>query len=83
MRAGAMGIPAFYTPAGVGTYVETGGFPIKFKKGTKEVEEYTQQKEVEKKHEFFFFLMKEFFKRKEYSMEENSSWKKPSEETFQ
>ena len=49
-----MGIPAFYTPAGVGTYVETGGFPIKFKKGTKEVEEYTQQKEVEKKHEFFF-----------------------------
>ena len=50
MRAGAMGIPAFYTPAGVGTYVETGGFPIKFKKGTKEVEEYTQPKEVKKKY---------------------------------
>jgi len=56
-----MGIPAFYTPAGVGTYVETGGFPIKFKKGTKEVEEYTQQKEVEKKHEFFFFFNEGIF----------------------
>lgn len=41
-----MGIPAFYTPAGVGTYVETGGFPVKFKKGTKEVEEYSKPKEV-------------------------------------
>ena len=45
MRAGAMGIPAFYSPAGVNTYVETGGFPIKFKKGSKEVEEYTVPKE--------------------------------------
>ena len=48
MRAGAMGIPAFYTPAGVGTYVKTGGFPIKYKKGTtkQDVEEYTKPKEV-------------------------------------
>jgi len=48
IRAGAMGIPAFYTPAGVGTYVKTGGFPIKYKKGTtkQDVEEYTKPKEV-------------------------------------
>jgi len=46
IRAGAMGIPAFYTPAGVGTYVKTGGFPIKYKKGTTVVEEYTKLKEV-------------------------------------
>lgn len=45
IRAGAMGIPAFYTPAGVGTYVETGGFPVKFKQGSKEVEEYSKPKE--------------------------------------
>lgn len=46
IRAGAMGIPAFFTPAGVGTYVETGGFPVKFKKGGKEVEEYSPTREV-------------------------------------
>ena len=55
MRAGAMGIPAFYTPAGVNTYIETGGFPIKFKKGSKEVEEYTVPKEVCFKY-FCYFL---------------------------
>jgi len=37
-RAAGAGIPAFYTPTGVGTVVEFGGFPIKFKRGTQEVE---------------------------------------------
>ena len=30
MRSGGAGIPAFYTPAGVGTYVETGQLPTQF-----------------------------------------------------
>jgi 3-oxoacid CoA-transferase subunit A len=30
MRSGGSGIPAFYTPAGVGTFVETGEIPTKF-----------------------------------------------------
>jgi 3-oxoacid CoA-transferase len=32
MRAGGAGIPAFYTPTAVGTVIQEGGFPIKFKK---------------------------------------------------
>jgi 3-oxoacid CoA-transferase len=31
MRAAGAGIPAFYTPTAVGTVIEEGGFPIKFK----------------------------------------------------
>jgi len=30
MRSGGSGIPAFYTPAGVGTFVETGQLPTQF-----------------------------------------------------
>lgn len=30
MRSGGMGIPAFYTPTGVGTYVEYGKVPVRF-----------------------------------------------------
>src|SRR5271163_2412599 len=30
LRAGATGIPAFYTPAGVGTLVAEGGLPIRY-----------------------------------------------------
>jgi 3-oxoacid CoA-transferase len=29
IRAGGAGIPAFYTPTGVGTMIQHGGFPIK------------------------------------------------------
>lgn len=29
MRAAGAGIPAFYTPTGVGTQIEQGGFPIR------------------------------------------------------
>lgn len=38
IRSGGAGIPAFYTATGVGTVLEEGGFPIKYKKGTSEVE---------------------------------------------
>lgn len=34
LRVGGSGIPAFYTATGVGTIVEHGGFPMKYKKGT-------------------------------------------------
>ncbi len=44
-RAGAMGIPAFFTPTGYGTYVETGGFAVKFKPGSKDVQEFSKEKE--------------------------------------
>lgn len=37
-RAGGAGIPAFYTPSGYGTAVQTGEIPIKYKEGGKEVE---------------------------------------------
>jgi acyl CoA:acetate/3-ketoacid CoA transferase alpha subunit len=29
IRAGGAGIPGFYTPTGVGTMIQHGGFPIK------------------------------------------------------
>ena len=38
IRAGGAGIPAFFTATGVDTLYSTGQFPIKFKKGSKEVE---------------------------------------------
>ena len=38
-RAGGAGIPAFYTPSGVGTLMETGKIPRKYKQGEKEVVE--------------------------------------------
>lgn len=34
IRSGGAGIPAFYTATGVGTVVENGGFPIKYKEGS-------------------------------------------------
>lgn len=37
-RAGGAGIPAFYTPSGFGTAVQTGDIPIKYKEGGKEIE---------------------------------------------
>lgn len=38
MRSGGAGIPGFYTPTGVGTILETGGFPIKYAPDGKTVE---------------------------------------------
>lgn len=45
-RAGGHGIPAFYTATGYGTLMQTGGFPIKFKLGTKDPEILSKPKEV-------------------------------------
>ncbi|BGP17140.1 hypothetical protein JCM10213_005236 [Rhodosporidiobolus nylandii] len=45
-RAGGAGIPAFYTPSGYGTAVQTGEIPIKYKEGGKEVDIPGQAREV-------------------------------------
>ena len=37
-RAGGAGIPAFYTPAGYGTAIQTGEIAIKYAEGGKSVE---------------------------------------------
>lgn len=46
IRSGGKGIPAFWTPTGTSTLIETGGFPLKFKFGGKEPEILTQPKET-------------------------------------
>ncbi|CAI2366826.1 unnamed protein product [Moneuplotes crassus] len=45
LRAGGAGIPAFYTPTGVGSAVADGGATIKYKPGTKEAEILSEPKE--------------------------------------
>jgi 3-oxoacid CoA-transferase len=45
-RSAGAGIPAFYTATGVGTLVQKGGIPIKFKPGGKEIELESSPKEV-------------------------------------
>jgi 3-oxoacid CoA-transferase A subunit len=43
LRCGGAGIPAFYTPTGIGTLVELGGVPIKYNRdGT--VQKYSEKK---------------------------------------
>lgn len=46
IRSGGKGIPAFWTATGVGTLIGNGGFPIKFKQGTKEPEILSPKKEL-------------------------------------
>lgn len=46
LRAGGAGIPGFYTPTGVGTVLEKGGFPIKYKADGKTVEIESAPREV-------------------------------------
>ena len=45
MRSGGAGIPAFYTPAGVGTWVESGELPVKFD-GKGGVERFSKPREA-------------------------------------
>eukprot|EP01017_Pseudomicrothorax_dubius_P045856 TRINITY_DN799_c0_g1_i1.p1 TRINITY_DN799_c0_g1~~TRINITY_DN799_c0_g1_i1.p1 ORF type:complete len:458 (+),score=97.45 TRINITY_DN799_c0_g1_i1:66-1439(+) len=45
IRAGGAGIPAFYTPTGVGTLVQKGGFPVKVANGTKASEIMSKPRE--------------------------------------
>jgi len=46
LRAGGAGIPAFYTPTAVGTIIQQGGFPVKYKGKTKQVEIASRPKET-------------------------------------
>lgn len=46
LRAGGAGIPGFYTPTGVGTVLEKGGFAIKYKADGKTVEIESPPREV-------------------------------------
>jgi 3-oxoacid CoA-transferase len=47
IRAGGAGIPAFYTPTGYGTLIQTGGAPIKYNNTEKgKVELASNSKEV-------------------------------------
>ncbi|KAG9039773.1 hypothetical protein FRB95_007200 [Tulasnella sp. JGI-2019a] len=47
IRAAGAGIPAFFTPTGYGTAVESGELPVKYKEGSDgEVELYAKKKEV-------------------------------------
>lgn len=43
-RAGTLGIHSFYTPTGAGSLVEEGGFPMKYSRGGKTIEKYSQPK---------------------------------------
>jgi len=56
LRAGGAGIPAFFTRTGGGTVIEQGGFPIKYKKGTSEVEVASEPREVRRFGSFDFVL---------------------------
>ncbi|KAI8895809.1 hypothetical protein BC833DRAFT_599948 [Globomyces pollinis-pini] len=47
LRAGGAGIPAFYTPTAVGTVIQEGGFPIKYRMGSNfETEQVSEPKKV-------------------------------------
>ena len=46
LRAGGAGIPGFYTPTGVGTVLQNGGFPIKYKPDGKTVDISSPPREV-------------------------------------
>lgn len=45
IRSGGAGIPAFYTPTGVGTLIETGGFIMKYQEGKKTPELVSEKQE--------------------------------------
>lgn len=46
LRAGGAGIPAFYTPTGVGTIISEGNFPVKIDKVTGNTSIFSEPKEV-------------------------------------
>ncbi|KAA8917060.1 hypothetical protein TRICI_000732 [Trichomonascus ciferrii] len=45
-RAAGAGVPAFYTPAGVGTWVEKGKLPVRYSSDGKQVLETSKPKEI-------------------------------------
>lgn len=46
LRAGGAGVPGFYTATGVGTLLETGGFPIKYENDGKTVAIQSEPRET-------------------------------------
>lgn len=46
VRAGGAGVPAFFTPAGYGTWIEQGKLPVRYAPGGGEVVKYSKPKEV-------------------------------------
>jgi 3-oxoacid CoA-transferase/3-oxoacid CoA-transferase subunit A len=50
LRAGGAGIPAFYTPTGVGTAISEGGLPLKYGEGGKVIKT-SDKKEVRQFHD--------------------------------
>jgi len=46
LRSGGAGIPGFYTPTGVGTVLEVGGFPIKYAEDGKTVVIESKPREI-------------------------------------
>jgi len=84
MRQGGLGVPAFYTPTGVGTYVEYGKVPVRFIAGSPIPDMVSKPKEVilkcsliqEKGINVYYFL-KITKNREESSMVSLTSWKKP------
>lgn len=46
VRAGGAGVPAFYTPAGVGTWIEEGKLPVRYSEDGKEVIKESEPREV-------------------------------------
>ncbi len=61
IRAGSAGIPAFYTPTGVSTLAEFGGFPLKFSFGGKTVEIFSKPKERKAFHGRNYLLEESIF----------------------
>ena len=68
IRSGGAGIPAFYTPTGVATLVQTGGFPIKLAPGGKTTEITSDVKPVSP---YILTMIKYFLYRQRLLMEEN------------
>jgi 3-oxoacid CoA-transferase subunit A len=46
LRCGGSGIPAFYTPTGVGTAVAQGGIPVRYGNGSGQVAEYSPPRQA-------------------------------------
>ena len=53
MRQGGLGVPAFYTPTGVGTYVEYGKVPVRFIAGSPIPDMVSKPKEVKNNSLYF------------------------------
>lgn len=62
LRAGGAGIPAFFTPTAVGTVIQDGGFPIKFKQGDSKTVEISSKPRETRVFNGKVFVMEESIK---------------------